>query len=259
MAVVETRIGSLGVELRGSGGTPLLFLHGVGSDRSAWAYQVEEFGRERTAIALDWPGYGESALLPGATRETYADAALALLDALDVERAHVCGLSLGGVIAITMHGKAPGRLASLVLADTFASHPDGREILDRSLDGVARLGMRGLAEGRVDALLASPATVAVRTQVIETMAGIDPATYALAAEAVWLADQRDVAASINCPTLIMCGIEDRITPPGLSEELKALIPGSGLVEIAGAGHLPNLEQPAVFNRVLRAFLSEVEE
>jgi pimeloyl-ACP methyl ester carboxylesterase len=90
------------------------------------------------------------------------------------------------------------------------------------------------------------------------MARIDPGAYALAAEAVWLADQRRQANAIACPVLVLCGSEDRITPPHLSEELKELISGAGLVEIAGAGHLPNLEQPAVFDRVLRAFLSEVE-
>jgi 3-oxoadipate enol-lactonase len=76
---------------------------------------------------------------------------------------------------------------------------------------------------------------------------------------VWLADQREEAAAIACPTLVLCGSEDRITPPHLSEELKSLVPGAGMVEIAGAGHLANLEQPLVFNRVLRAFLSEVED
>jgi 3-oxoadipate enol-lactonase len=258
MAIIETSMGPLGVELRGSGGTPLLFLHGVGSNRTAWAAQVEHFGRERLTIALDWPGYGDSAFMAGASRNTFVEAVLALLDALGVERAHVCGLSLGGVIAIGLSAAAPERLASLVLADSFARHPEGQAILDRSLDGARRLGMRGLAKGRADALLALPAKPDVRGQVVETMARIDPAAYALAAEAVWLADQRDAAATITCPTLILCGSDDRITPPSLSEELKALIPHAGLVEIAGAGHLPNLEQPAVFNRVLDAFLSEVE-
>jgi 3-oxoadipate enol-lactonase len=157
-----------------------------------------------------------------------------------------------------MSERAPHRLASLVLADSFARHPEGQAILARSLEGAARLGMRGLAESRADALLAARATAAVRHQVVETMARIDPGAYALAAEAVWLADQRRQANAIACPVLVLCGSEDRITPPHLSEELKALIPGAGLVEIAGAGHLPNLEQPAVFDRVLRAFLSEVE-
>lgn len=258
MGAIETSLGPIGVEMRGSGGIPLLFLHGVGSDRHAWSRQLSAFGTERLALAIDYPGYGDSAPIAGATRRTFADAALAVMDALGLERAHVCGLSLGGVVALQMSEVAPGRVVSLVLTDTFARHPEGSAILERSLAGASELGMRGLAEARADALLAQPADADLRREVVETMAAIDPAAYALAAEAVWLADQRRAAAQVTCPTLVLCGSADRITPPVLSEELKAMIPGSGLVEIAGAGHLSNMEQPAVFNRILAAFLAEVE-
>jgi 3-oxoadipate enol-lactonase len=258
MTSLATAIGAVGASIQGTGGTPLLFLHGVGSDRSAWSRQLEHFGAERLTIALDHPGYGDSAPCTDASPDTFAEAAVAALDALDLDRAHVCGLSLGGVIAIAMHARAPERIASLVLADSFARHPDGPAILQRSLDGAAKMGMRGLAEARAAMLLAAGAPPSVRGEVVETMARIDPAAYALAAKVVWLADQRARAKAIGCPTLVLCGSEDLVTPPALSEELKQLIPGAGLVEIAGAGHLPNLEAPAVFNRVVDAFLSEVE-
>ncbi|GAA4024003.1 alpha/beta hydrolase [Sphingomonas swuensis] len=259
MTTIDTRLGTIGYERSGSSGIPLLFLHGVGSNRHAWDGQVERFGAERLTLAMDLPGYGDSALLPGATRDDFAAAALAFLDALSIERAHVCGLSLGGVLAIAMHAQAPERIASLILADTFACHPEGEAILARSLAGMEALGMRGLAESRADALLAQPAAAAVKTAVIETMAAIDPAAYVLAAKAVWLADQRREARAIECPTLILCGSEDRITPPSLSDELKDLIAHATLVEITGAGHLPNLEQPAIFDRIVAAFLSGVDE
>jgi 3-oxoadipate enol-lactonase len=260
MQSIETSWGRVGCCVKGSGGVPLLFLHGVGSDRSAWSGQLVRFGGERMTIAIDMPGYGDSepGRETGSGREEFARAALAVLDALEVEKAHVCGLSLGGVVALEMVGQAPERVASLVLADTFARHPEGFAILDRSLAGVAALGMAGLAGSRADALLAHPADPDVRRAVVDTMSRIDSAAYARAAEAVWLADQRRQAASVSCPTLVLYGSEDRITPPALSEELKSLIPHAGLIEIAGAGHLPNLEQPAIFNRVLAAFLAEVE-
>lgn len=259
MSIIETSIGRISVEQRGTGGVPLLFLHGVGSDRSAWRPQLERFGPDRLTIAMDYPGYGESEALADPDLRTFAGAALALLDALGLERAHVCGLSLGGVVAMGMAEAAPERVASLVLADTFARHPDGAVILERSLASAAQLGMRGLAETRVDSLLAASADPALRAELVETMAGIDPDAYARAARIVWLADQRRAAAASRCPTLILCGSEDRVTPPALSEALKALIPGAGMVEIAGAGHLPNLEQPAIFNRVLAAFLSGLDD
>ncbi|GAA4029584.1 alpha/beta hydrolase [Sphingomonas rosea] len=258
MTLLQTTLGPIGIVQQGAGGVPLLFLHGVGSDRHAWDGQVAHFGQSRHTFAIDFPGYGDSGFIEGATRVTFAEAALATLDALGIERAHVCGLSLGGVIAIAMHALAPGRIASLVLADTFAVHPEGRAIYDRSLAGAASLGMSGLAETRAGALLAEPADPAIRAGVIETMSRIDPAAYGIAAEAVWLADQRAEARAIAVPTLILYGSEDRITPPALSEELKTLIPHAGLVEITGAGHLPNLEQPRIFDRVVEAFLSDLD-
>ena len=258
MGWVETARGRIGYVEQGSGGVPLVLLHGVGSDKSAWRPQLEHFGGSRRTLAFDYPGYGESDYLEAATRDDFASAVLAAMDALDVGRAHVCGLSLGGVVALAMHATAPGRCASLILADSFATHPEGRAIHDRSVAASREVGMRGLAEARVDSLVGSRASSGVRAEVIATMSRIDPAAYALGAAAVWLADQRERAAAVRCPALILCGSEDRITPPPLSEQLKDLIPHAALVEIAGAGHLANLEQPAIFNRVLERFLAGTE-
>src|SRR5689334_18308753 len=169
MAAIETATGRIGVTEQGSGeATPIVFLHGVGSDKSVWAPQLERFSRGRRAIAFDYPGYGESDFKPDATRDDFAAAVLAGLDALGVERAHICGLSLGGVIAIAMHAAAPDRCASLILADTFAVHPQGQAIHDRSVDASRNAGMRAIAEPRVGALLAPDTPEAVRAEVIET-------------------------------------------------------------------------------------------
>ena len=242
------------VEAGRSDATPIVFLHGVGSDKSVWHPQLAHFGPSRRAIAFDYPGYGDSDLAPdGTTRDDYAAAILSAMDALGVAQAHVCGLSLGGVVAIAMHHLAPDRCASLILADTFAVHPEGRAIYDRSI--AASGNLRGMAEARVDVLLAQPADAAVRHEVIETMSRIDPAAYLIGAEAVWLADQRARAGAIAKPTLILVGDQDLVTPPGLSSELVTLIPGARMRVIANAGHLTNLEQPGAFNRAVDEFLS----
>ena len=258
MGGVGTTRGRIGVTEQGSGGVPLILLHGVGSDRSVWQPQLDHFGAARRTLAFDYPGYGDSDLVEDATREDFAAAVLAAMDALDVQQAHVCGLSLGGVVALAMHAAAPHRCESLILADSFAVHPDGQAIHDRSLAASSELGMRGLAEARVDALVGAAASAEVRGEVVETMSRIKPSAYALGVRAVWLADQRERAMAVRCPTLILCGSEDRITPPALSDELKDLIPHAALVEIASAGHLANLEQPAIFNRVLDGFLGGLE-
>jgi len=178
------------------------------------------------------------------------------MDGLKVERAHICGLSLGGVIAIAMYAQAPKRCASLILADTFAVHPQGRAIYERSLAGSQDLP--AMAEARVDVLLAQPAGPEVRREVVETMSRIDPTAYRIGAEAVWLADQRDRAQAIGVPTLILCGDRDLITPVDLSSELVDLIPDARLQVIAGAGHLTNLEKTAEFNRITDDFVRGLE-
>lgn len=257
VARIGTSLGAIGVDECGTGDAiPLVFLHGVGSDKSAWAPQLAHFGETRRAVALDYPGYGESAPATpsdAAPHDRFADAILAALDALGIQRAHLCGLSLGGVVAIAIAHRAPDRLASLAIADSFAVHPDGPAILARSL--AASANMRALAEARVPALLAANADPTLAAELVEVMASIPPDAFRLACAAVWPADQRGRAATIALPTLILCGTQDRVTPPALSEQLAALIPNSELLFIDGAGHLPNLEQPTNFNVALDIFVA----
>ena len=257
MASIATARGRIGyIEAGGGNGTPIVFLHGVGSDKSVWRPQVDHFGKSRRAVAFDYPGYGESEFAEGATRDDYANAILAAMDALGIERAHICGLSLGGVIAITMNAVTADRCVSLIIADSFAIHPDGQAIHDRSVAASNAMSMRELAEARTGVLLGSAATPELRADVIDTMAAIDPAAYRLGAAAVWLADQRERAAAIGVPTLILVGEEDGITPPALSEELHRIVPGSELARISAAGHLANIEQSQAFNSAIESFLSQ---
>jgi 3-oxoadipate enol-lactonase len=244
----------IGYAEQGTSGTAIVFLHGVGSDKSVWHPQLTRFGSERRSIAFDYPGYGESDPAPeGTTRDDYASAIISAMHELGVDRAHICGLSLGGVVAIAMHHAAPERCASLILADTFAVHPEGRGIYDRSV--AASNDLRAMAEARVDVLLAQPADPEVRREVIETMSRIDPPAYRIGAEAVWLADQRQRAQEIAVPSLILVGDQDLITPIELSNELVDLIPDAQMRVIGGAGHLTNLEQPGAFNQMVAEFIA----
>lgn len=259
MGRVATNFGySIGYDEAGSGAaTPIVFLHGVGSDKSVWHPQLDHFAAERRAIAFDYPGYGDSDPAPeGTSRDDYAAAIHSAMHALGVDRAHICGLSLGGVVAIALCHAVPNHCASLILADTFEEHPDGRAIYDRSI--AASDNLRAMAEARVDVLLAQPADPAVRSEVIETMARIDPAAYRIGAEAVWLANQGIRAHDIRVPTLVVCGSEDKVTPPALSLALTQLIPGARSELIDGAGHLANLERADAFNTSVGAFIRGVE-
>ncbi|MFL6720772.1 MAG: alpha/beta fold hydrolase [Sphingomonas sp.] len=257
----SVRIGSgrmIGYDQAGGGGaTPIVFLHGVGSDKSVWHPQLAYFGRSRRAIAFDYPGYGDSDPAgEGASRDDFAEAILSAMHELGVTRAHICGLSLGVVVAIALYTFDPRACASLILADGFAVHPDGRAIYERSLAGSRNLP--AMAEARVDLLLAQPAEAEVRREVVNTMSNIDPAAYRTGAEAVWLADQRGRAGAIRAPTLVLVGDQDLITPVDLSSELVDLIPDSRMQLIAGAGHLSNLEKPAEFNALVERFIEALD-
>jgi 3-oxoadipate enol-lactonase len=260
MGSIGTARGRIGVEEVGGGDRlPIVFLHGVGSDKSVWAPQLAHFGKERRALAFDYPGYGESEFVESATRDDYAASMFAALDALGIDRAHICGLSLGGVVALAMHASAPCRIASLIIADSFAAHPDGQGIYDRSVAASQSMSMREMAEARTAVLLGSAATDELRREVIDTMAAIDPPAFRLGAAAVWLAEQRQRAVDVVAPTLILVGDEDRITPPALSYEVGRLIADSRVEIISAAGHLANAEQPGTFNDAIDRFLAEVEQ
>ena len=259
MGSIATALGRIGVvEAGGSEKLPIIFLHGVGSDKRVWTPQLAHFGKNRRALAFDYPGYGESEFAEGATRDDYAASILAALDELDIERAHICGLSLGGVIALAMNDAAPQRCASLIIADSFAVHPDGQGIYDRSVGASQSMPMREMAESRAGVLLGRASTDQLRREVIDTMAAIDPPAFCLGAAAVWLADQRDRAMAVDVPTLILCGDEDKVTPPALSEELSGLIADANVEIIPAAGHLANAEQPNLFNAAIDRFLTKVE-
>jgi 3-oxoadipate enol-lactonase len=246
----------IGYEETGTGeAAPIVFLHGVGSDKSAWRPQLAHFGKSRRSVAFDYPGYGDSDPAPeGTTRDDYASAVISAMHELGIDRAHICGLSLGGVVAIAMHHADETRCASLILADTFAVHPQGEAIYERAM--TASENLRAMAEARVDMLLAQPAAPRLRREVVETMAGIDPAAYCIGAEAVWLADQRERARQIRVPTLILVGDQDLITPPELSDELARLIPNARVQVIEEAGHISNLEKPTEFNQALELFIGQ---
>jgi 3-oxoadipate enol-lactonase len=257
--VITKSFGAIGVEHSWRDElAPIVFLHGVGSVQRVWRPQLRHFAGVRRAVALAYPGYHESDMTYGWSRDDAASAMFEAMDELEIDAAHICGLSLGGVIAIAMQAAKPERCVSLILADTFAVHSDGQGIYERSLAASREMTMRQLAEARVEMLLAADFDPAVRREVVTTMSWIDPEAYRTGAAAVWLADQRDRARAIECPTLVLCGEEDRITPMALSEELAGMIGGSRIEMIPGAGHLSNLEQPLLFNDALDRFLREVE-
>ncbi len=251
----------IGFEEAGSSpdNVPLIFLHGVGSDKSVWKFQLRELSKNRRVIAFDYAGYGESDLPEKAlTQRGVARYILSAMDALNIETAHVAGLSMGGVIALEMFAQSPRRVKSLVLANSFACHPKGAELAERSRKFLETNSMRDFAEMRVDFLLAPQTSKEIRNEVVEMMSRIDKRTYAWASAAVWTADYLDLLPTIDVPTLVIGGELDQPTPPELSKQLAANIPSAKLEIIKTAGHLSNLDKPEVFNRLIENFIAEIK-
>jgi len=244
----------------GDGGDAVVFLHGVGSDKAVWDEQLAHFAaRGYRAVALDYPGYGESdSPSSEPDRAQIASYIFAALDELKVAAAaHVVGLSMGGVIALEMWRQQPARLRSLVLADTFAKHTDGDAILKRSLDGMTALGMGKFAEARVGAVLRPDAAPELKSRIVENMARINTRSYTWASRAVWTADYLSDLPNISTPTLVIVGEHDALTPGALSEELHNGIRNSRLRIIPAAGHLANLDNPAAFDEAVAEFIQSV--
>jgi 3-oxoadipate enol-lactonase len=251
-------------EERGQG-PALVFLHGIGGDAACWRLQLEAFGERHRAIAWNMPGYGGSAPLAETTFPGLADALVGLLDQRDVERAHLVGHSLGGMVAQEVAARFPDRLLTLTLVATSAAfgRPDGdwqRDFLARRLESLERgRSMADLAPEIVAGLVGEAPEPSGVAQAIRSMARVPEAAYRAALHCLVTFDRRAALACIGVPTLLLAGARDATAPPAVMERMAARIPHARLVVLPGAGHLANLEQPAAFNAALGAFLAALEQ
>lgn len=242
-------------------GAPVLFLHGLGGSRLAFEPQLAALAGRYRCVAWDMPGYGASVPLAGAPSfAALADAVAGLLDALGARRAHVVGLSLGGMVAQHVALAHPARVASLVLLDSSPAFGlDGETTAEAWLE--ARLAP--LRDGRTPADLA-PAVLravagprvpdAVIAEAARAMARIPAEGLAAACRCLVTHDLRGRLGGIAAPTLVAVGALDAETPPAYAERLAAEIPGARLAVVPDAGHLANLEQPGRVNALLAGFL-----
>ncbi|WP_433894019.1 alpha/beta fold hydrolase [Streptomyces sp. CA-111067] len=246
-------------------GDALLLVHGHPFDRTMWRPQPPAVPGHRV-IAPDLRGYGETTVVPGITPlDTFARDLAALLDHLGVERATLCGLSMGGQIVLEFHRLFPGRVSGLVLADTFAQGEteQGRKERNDRADLLLREGMAGYAHDVLDSMIA-PANVEALPEVAAHVLGMmlaappEGAAAALRGRAE-RPDYTGTLPGIAVPTLVVVGRDDTFTPVSDARFLFERIPGARLAVIEGAGHLPNLERPADFNRALAGLLADVSD
>jgi pimeloyl-ACP methyl ester carboxylesterase len=248
-------------------GEALVLVHGHPFDRSMWLPQREYF-REHgwRVIAADLRGYGESSVVPGITSlETFARDIAALLDHLDVNRFVLGGLSMGGQIVLECHRLFPERIRGMVLADTFAQAetPEGRRHRNDLADRLLREGMSGHATA-VLAKMVAPHNIAASPELAAHVSQMMRGTPAEGAAAALRgrAERRDYTETLGdiaVPTLVVVGSDDEFTPIADAEFIHRRVPGSTLVVIDGAAHMPNLERPDEFNKALDELLRTVRD
>lgn len=226
-----------------------------------WEGQLELANLGWRVVVPQLRGFDGPPTDPVATSvDDFAGDIIDLLDALHIEDAVVGGLSMGGYIAFAMFRHAPRYFRGLVLADTRAQGdtPEAVEGRKRMIQLVRDKGASAAADDMLPKLLGDT-TRATRPDIVESVRGLilsnSTATIVGAIEALMSRpDATPLLSQVHCPTLIMVGDQDTLTPPKFSEDIKKGIPHADLVVVPDAGHMSNMEQPAAFNQALAHFL-----
>jgi len=249
-----------GYDDRGSGPATVL-LHPFPFSRSIWAGFAEALAARRRVITVDARGFGESTAAGSFAIADLADDLAALLDQLDVGRATVVGMSMGGYAALAFAARHRERLSALVLADTRAAADSAEARAGRAsaLATLASAGPTAYLAGSLPRLL-SPDAPPARVAHLRARAETRAASLRAGIEA--LRDRPDRTAelgAIACPTLVMCGSDDQVTPAAEMQQVAAAIAGARFVPLAGAGHISHVEAPGAFLFALESFLDGVAE
>ncbi len=234
----------------GPAGAPLLILSGsLGTTSDMWGPQMARLSGRFRVVRYDHRGHGSSPTAPGPyTIEGLAGDVVELMDAIGETRSSLCGLSLGGMVAMWLAAHLPERVDRLVLCCTSAHLPPAEQWTERAA-AVRRTGAPALLDvllGRwfTDGFASRRPDVA---QLVADMLSLaDPEGYARCCEAVAAMDQTADLAAITAPTLVIAGAADPVTTPAMALDLHQRIAGSSLTVLPAAAHLANLEQPDRF-------------
>jgi|HubBroStandDraft_2_1064218.scaffolds.fasta_scaffold23528_2 3-oxoadipate enol-lactonase len=267
MPYVRTRLGRWFYEERGPsarGGDAVLLWHSLLCDGGMWRNQLEPLSALGRVVSFDGPGHGKSEVPPRHfTLEDNADALLDAFEELGVQRVVVCGLSWGGMVGMRLALRHPHRVKALALLDTSAEETERAEKVKYRMfvSFGRRFGMpRLLTDSQIAPLFFSARTRAEQPEMVERMvraaSGFDREGVARASLAV-VVHRTNVLpdlGAIRVPTIVVCGREDRATPPIHSQRIAEKVPGARLVWIDGAGHLSTLEKPTEVNGALVPFV-----
>lgn len=262
----KIRIGDISIsyQIKKSKTTPsktIIFLHGFPFNKGMWREQLEALSEDVTGIALDIRGHGLTTSGHGFfSIDVFAKDVRVFMEKLQIEQAVLCGISMGGYIALRAYQLFPEKISGLILVDTH-SKADTNAAKQKRFDSIQAIlnhGRRPFSIGFVenvfspDSIQEKPDAVeyiksAIRRNKIQAICGT---LLALAART----DTSETLKEINVPTLLIRGREDRVTSLEDMRDLENGIPDAKLIEMDNCGHLPNLENPVEFNRLVEDFL-----
>lgn len=249
-------------DLAGPQDAPVVcFTHSLNSDSGMWVEQmVPLLGAGYRVLRLDMRGHGGSAPVAGDyTMDQLAGDVKGALDVLGIEKIHYIGLSIGGMIGQGFALANPGYLASLCLCDTQPSTPPGSAgTWEERKAAVRTKGPASIADATMDRWF-TPQFRKVNprrwTEIRDTISGTTPDGSAGCMSAIQKFDYLDRLPTIKAKTLVICGDGDEGTPPERNRLIASKIPGGRYEEIADARHLPNVERPDAFNKIMMGWLS----
>lgn len=246
-------------------GLPIVFLHAFPLDRTMWAPQIEPVSKAGyRVLALDLPEFGETTVSKdGFTIDGGADVVAAFLKALEITKVVVVGLSMGGYVAMSIARRHPGLLKAMILADTRAAPdvPHMKANREKLIAAVQSKGASAVADAMLPNLFSEPtrSTNPALIERVRTIALKQPASGLIAGLRA-LRDRPDAAPdleNVQVPTLVLVGEFDLVTPLLAAARIAGTVRKSDLAHIPGAGHLSNLENPAVFNSAVISFLKQL--
>jgi pimeloyl-ACP methyl ester carboxylesterase len=235
--------------------TPLVFLHGLGGGHHAWERQLPYFGGlGYPSHAWDQPGYGHSPIVEPYDLEHVSASLARLIESLGNEPVVLVGHSMGGLIAQETYVRYPKLIKALALCFTSPAFAGGGSDFTKQFIAT-RIGP--LDQGKTMAEIAAQLipTMGSNSRLAEQiMASVPPETYRKAVHLLTTFDRKKELASIQVPTLVIAGSDDKTAPSAMMERMAQMIPGAEYVLLEGCGHLGPMDQPEVFNAALSSFL-----
>jgi pimeloyl-ACP methyl ester carboxylesterase len=246
--------------LEAGSGWPVVLLHAFPLNADLWRPQLEQVPDGWRYIAPDLRGFGPDGGAAATSMDDFAEDVIALLDVLEIEKATIGGLSMGGYVTFALLRRAPERASAVILADTrsTADTDEGRAARAKMLDTVRTKGVSAVVDEMLPKLLGASTRrerPAVEARVREIARTNSPEAVAGAIQAMRdRPDSTSELSRISVPVLILVGEEDTLTPPADAESMRSKITRTRLVRIPRAGHLSNLEAPEEFSAALADFL-----